>query len=347
MALLRIFDHEHFELLERDLPSNRPQKMECVTRESLDRPEVQRWRRSLKERYARPPSPHVLLLLPCSARKPYSMSKTHRRFAEALMPVSGRNCVHEVIVTSPLGVVPRELELFYPANCYDIPVIGVWDDNERAMIRRTLSDFLAKNRYDACVCHFPDREMVAPVLEAQGFKLLEYSCLEHRPTSQGSLKRLRECVESALAGTKAFPSGQKRHAEDMRARLGFLFSQRFAEALPPFEVVGRYPHVKIMAGSKQLGMYVEERGSVSLTLEGARLLRDLGQSTVTIDEFPPKGTIFAQGVKAATDDIRPGDDVVVVNKGYIAVGVAHMSGREMRSMGSGPAVSVRHYEKVS
>lgn len=347
MALLRLFDHEHMDLLERDLPVNRPQKMECVTRESVNRPEVQRWRARLKERYRRPPSPHILLLLPCSARKPYSLSKTHKRFADALMSVNGRNCVHEVIVTSPLGIVPRDLELFYPANKYDIPVIGVWDENEKAMIRQTLADYLANNKYDACICHFPNRDIVEPVLEDQGFKSLEYSCQDNRPTSQGSLKALRECVEKALLGTKAFPSGMKRHKEDMRSRLEFLFTDKFTEALQDFDVVGRYPEIKITSQGKQLGMYVEERGFISLTIDGARPLKDAGLCTVTIDEFSPKGTIFAQGIKDATNDIRPGDDVVVMNKSHMAIGTALMSGREMREMRSGPAVFIRHYEKKS
>ena len=346
MALLRLFDHEHLDLLERDLPVNRVQKMECITRESLNRPEVQRWRARLRERYERPPSPHILLLLPCSARKPYSFSKTHRRFADAL-PINGRNCVHEVVVTSPLGIVPRELEIFYPANRYDIPVIGVWDENEREMIRQTLSEFLSKCRYGSCVCHFPDRDIVAPVLEAQGFKTIIYTCQDHRSTSHDSLRGLHEGVLKALEGTKAFPSGPKRHREDMLSRLAFLFTKSVSQGLKEFDVVGRYPEIKITARGKQIGMYVEERGSISLTAEGAKLLKAAGAYCVSIDEFPPKGTIFAQGIKDATSDIRPGDDVAVSNSSYIAIGTALMSGREMKGAGTGPAVAIRHYEKIS
>ena len=97
-------------------------------------------------------------------------------------------------------------------------------------------------------------------------------------------------------------------------------------------------------GANQSG---NERGFISLTIDGARLLKDSGLCTVTIDEFPPKGTIFAQGVKGATDDIRPGDDVVVLNKCHMAIGTALMSGRQMREMKTGPAVFIRHYEKIS
>ena len=37
-----------------------------------------------------------------------------------------RSSLHELIVTSPVGLVPRELENSYPASSYDIPVIGIW-----------------------------------------------------------------------------------------------------------------------------------------------------------------------------------------------------------------------------
>ncbi|MFQ6013705.1 MAG: DUF5591 domain-containing protein, partial [Thermoplasmata archaeon] len=47
---------------------------------SLTRPEVRRFRHRLGERYRRPPSARTLLLLPCSARKPYSTSRSHRLF---------------------------------------------------------------------------------------------------------------------------------------------------------------------------------------------------------------------------------------------------------------------------
>ena len=34
------------------------------------------------------------------------------------------------MVTSPLGLVPRSLEDFWPAAHYDIPVTGDWDSDE-------------------------------------------------------------------------------------------------------------------------------------------------------------------------------------------------------------------------
>ncbi len=47
------------------------------------------------------------------------LSQSHKKFQRA---IAGR--AHELIITSPLGLVPRELECIYPAGHYDLPVTG-------------------------------------------------------------------------------------------------------------------------------------------------------------------------------------------------------------------------------
>src|SRR6267378_3075021 len=59
--------------------------MLAYSHESLHRPEIVRFRRRIRERYRKPPSSRILLLLPCSARKPYSASRSHRRFRDAIL----------------------------------------------------------------------------------------------------------------------------------------------------------------------------------------------------------------------------------------------------------------------
>ena len=63
-----------------------------------------------------------------------------------------------------------------------------------------------------------------------------------------------------------------------------------------------------------------------------------------IDDFVPKGTVFAIGVLNADPEIRPFDEVIVVNDQIIAVGRALMSGWEMQASKRGGAVAVRHME---
>src|SRR5438552_1980631 len=114
-AVVRHLDLRGYDLVEPYTPVAGREVLAYAS-ESLHRPEVVRFRRRIMERYAKPPSARVLLLLPCSARKPYSASRSHRRFREAIQACKNPSVVHEVIVTSPLGLIPRELERFYPAG---------------------------------------------------------------------------------------------------------------------------------------------------------------------------------------------------------------------------------------
>ena len=63
-------------------------------------------------------------------------------------------------MTSPLALVPRELEEAYPAASYDVPVTGRWDREERAWLTSCLEAYLKKNRYARIVAHL-DGELEA------------------------------------------------------------------------------------------------------------------------------------------------------------------------------------------
>jgi len=92
-------------------------------------------------------------------------------------------------------------------------------------------------------------------------------------------------------------------------------------------------------------------GHLSLSLAGAgRILRKVKNhpSIVTVQSdvssFIEKGrNVFAKHVVKVDDEIRPQDEVIVVDqKGHLlAVGRAMLSGEEMRSFKSGIAVKVR------
>jgi len=151
VAALRLFDLECYALQESQASVVGP-RFYANSTQSLNRPDVARWRSRVQERWSPPAHKKVLLLLPCSAKKPYFTSKTHQIFRDALMRVPNVDVVQELIVTSPLGVVPRELELFYPAAQYDIPVTGHWGLEEQRMVRELVSS-AAEKGFDKVVCH--------------------------------------------------------------------------------------------------------------------------------------------------------------------------------------------------
>ena len=93
---------------------------------------------------------------------------------------------------------------------------------------------------------------------------------------------------------------------------------------------------------RQVAMHTG-RGMLSLTLEGGAILSDADAYWVEIEDFIPKGNIFAVGVADAAPEIRAGDEVVVRHRREVrAVGTARLNPREMIDLERGEAVHVRH-----
>jgi len=332
VSALRLLDLEHYAHQERTTPVIGG-RMSCNTKQSLHRPDVERWRRRILDRYGPPEHKRVLLLLPCSARKPYSTSRTHRTFRKVIDSVRRSHMVHEVIVTSPLGVVPREVELFYPASQYDIPVTGHWDCFERAMILELLQHMVSF-RYDEIVCHLDDSFVI------EGLECTRTS--RDRPTSTESLMELRNELDRICGDLEPVSRAEDR-LRTMESVARFQFGPGGEHLLDGAEIRGRYPRPKILENGGQLGMLSPERGMISLTIDGARKLSEKGINLVLIGDFDLKGNLFAVGVEEADPNIRKGDEAVVIRDGeVVGVGMASMSGSEMIELSRGEAVRIRH-----
>jgi archaeosine synthase len=256
------------------------------------------------------------------------------RFREALVASGRYDQVHEVIVTSPLGLVPRELELFYPAQDYDIPVTGHWDKDEKKMAEEMVAWLVESQRYDLVISHLGDeREPVNSVLR----DFVDTS--GGSPGSRESLSRLETTLKERVP-ERASP---ERATDDMRSVCRFQFGPAGEALCDGTHIHGRWPNFKILMGVTQLGMLTGDRGMISLTLEGAEVLAKDGVYCVEIDDFKPKGNLFAVGVEKASPEIRIGDDVAIVHKKDVrAVGVARMCSAEMNLAERGEAVHIRH-----
>lgn len=337
VAVLRLYDDQSYDLAEERCPIV-GSKMACNTTQSLNRPEIKRFRNKIMTEYRPPEHKRVLVLLPCSAKKPYSLSKTHKMFTSAIRTADHDTLVHEVIITSPLGVVPRELETFYPANAYDIPVTGEWKAEEKAFIRDMLARLL-ENGYEKVICHLGD-----------GYEFLQdladmTNTVIGGTTSPASLQLLDSTLREV---TTEMPRAayQTDRMNTMASILRFQFGIAAEHIIPDAHVTGKYPYWKLFSGTDQLGMLTPERGMVSLTLEGGELLMKSGSKIVEIQDFILKGNLFAVGVIDADPAIRIGDEVVVCFDGNLrGVGVAMMPGTDMKEQKRGIAVKIRHKSK--
>src|SRR5438034_2036364 len=334
-AIVRHLDLREYGLVEAYTPVA-GREMRAYASESLTRPEIVRFRRRIRERYGKPPSARVLVLLPCSARKPYSTSRSHRRFRDAILSSKDPSSVHEVIVTSPLGLIPRELERFYPAGAYDIPVTGDWSRDEAAMVTDDLRAFLAANRYDMVVAHLGAE---APIVKAAVPDAVLTA--KERPTSDESLSYLTRALNDATSSSVRVAKGL-RFTEEMSNIARFQFGDAGLGLVKGATFRGRVPDVRVIRQGVQLAMYTG-RGMLSLTLAGGEILSHAEAYWVEIEDFLPKGNIFAVGVVDAAPEIRPGDEVVVRHRKDVrAVGAARLSAREMIDFRRGEAVHVRH-----
>jgi len=331
-SILAILDNEYYAFQEKKYAV--VGKKINVSCHSLKRPDVERFRKRVQERYKKPLSAKILLLLPCSAKKPYSFSKSHMLFRKAIKACKNPYIIHEVIVTSPLGIVPRELEMFYPAAHYDISVTGHWSSDEKEMVKKCLLSFLNKNKYDEIINHLPPE-----ITEFIGIG--EKTCVDHL-TSLSSLSMLSKKLEE-IEGDIVHPSQRK--YENVFSMLSYQFGEKEASLiLEGCKIKGRHPYYKIFHGERQVAM-VGQRGLFSLTMEGAKRLAFADSYIVKIDDFVPRGTVFAAGIEGADEKIRVGDEVVVCHDDEIrGVGIAMMDGEEMVESNKGKAVKIRHYK---
>jgi archaeosine synthase len=330
-AALRLLDAEH-QYLEKRTPVSRRSIFYANCAESLQRVEVTRFADRVINRYKAPQS-DVLLLLPCSARKPYSTSRSHRLFAEAIG--SHRRYLHELILTSPLALVPRELEEAYPAASYDVPVTGHWDLEERAWLTECLEAYLKKNKYARIVAHL-DGDLEETVKDSS----LE-AVYTGGGTSGPALQRLADAVaEACRGGATRLPDLRLLR---YRAHADFHFGPEAGDALlaGKIAVKGR----EIQDETKKPLAATTPNGTIAISLAGAKRLEPLGCYTVRIGDFLPKGSLLAPGVVDADEQIRPGNEVIIIGEKAFGVGRARMSGWEMKESRRGVAVEIRHIKE--
>ena len=337
-ATMREFDGE-WGYLEERAPVARRAEMTAATEDTLHRVEIRRFADRVTSRY-RPRFDAPLVLVPCSARKPYSESKSHGRFHDA---IQWRG--HVVSMTSPIGVVPQELECTYPAQHYDSVVTGRWSAGEIEFVAEVLDRYLDRAAYDRIVAHVPEegyREIVERATADRDLSVT-FTVADH-PTDADSLAALA----GALEGEDQYRKREREH-NTVRAIADYQFGQGAGDALfPDLETAARYPKLRVTDGEgTQLAAMVPTVGLLALSLPGARrwVESDVETRRVAIDDFVPHGSVLAPGITGASDAIRVGDEVVVEGPSAFAVGRAEMPGPVMEATTRGVAVDVRHVEE--
>jgi len=251
------------------------------------------------------PASPTALLLPCSAKKPYLLSKTHRTIRRAIgNSVRG---VNEVIISSPF-IAPRELELVYPIAFYDTPTTGQWSEWEIEFVAEKLSGILEK--FESAIAYLGDgyREVAEKAGKKAGIDIIFAENLQE-------LRRILDHAEKAEFDL---------YKEIFRQMVRYQFDVEFEIE----SVKGRYPNLEFFK-EERIARVDMRYGNLDIYGDFAEFLRKQDVYTVRIDEFDVKGTVFSKGVLKADERIRPNDVVVYHNSMLIGVGKAVIPGKDM------------------
>ncbi|MDD5502777.1 MAG: tRNA guanosine(15) transglycosylase TgtA, partial [Candidatus Thermoplasmatota archaeon] len=306
-ALKRLEKHKDF--LEKFEPANRTRAFFYTGPESSWRPTANRAAARVLERY----EPKEICVWLDETQRPYSAS--YRAVAEEVHSI----CDASLIVRSPFGPAPLELDEAYPFGQSVFP--------EKL-------DCEAEKRAEELCKIFEEKNQKCKFIRWEGRKTLD------------ELKAL----------------GKKGATEDpdvsrVKALADFQFGKGAAKAIfgdAQIEIRKSRSTGKIRTafsnGEHVLSMRAED-GFFTLKIAGAKRLSAAFKTPalrviVNKDsaEFNKQGkNIFPRFVVGCDENVRPGDDVIIVdeNDDLAAVGKALMVGEEMRAFKSGVAVKVR------
>lgn len=286
---------------------------------SLERPQVLRWRNELSKFYT--PSNNIFLLLPCSAKKPYRISKSHVKVISFLRDYLRDKYPNltQLTLTSPLGVVPREIEDYAD---YDIPVTGHWSQEELDCLSDLLINILKKTDKPVIIAHFFED---SPYLKA--LAKLPYEILY----TNGSLDTLKEYLNTNRN------LWDKEAIDENKNKALKMFSFQFKKEFNlPFYYKEKRNTTEFLLNKKRIGMF---ENKIKVNINGGELIKD--SLYVKID-FDLKGDIFSKGIIEVSEDIRPGDEVIVLRDNKcIGVGESIVSGKIMKKLNRGKVIKIR------
>ena len=298
-------------------------KVICSSEESLYRPEAVRWRQRME---LMNPVGESVVLLPCSMKKPYSNSKSHQAFRKVT------RSFQELIVTSPFGICPRELENTFPIQSYDVSTTGSWSEAEIRETGRLIKKYCEGKRI---VAHLHGGYLESCETFLDDFVL---TCKNGKPTSPDSIYNLRMELKNHEKIKR-----RDKVLNELRSIAVYQFGLKARDFIPDnVKVKGRY-HKQIIVDGTQIALLNKDYGLYRLNLAGGEILRKLNINVVDIDFDLKTSSVFAPGIAKASHNIIPNDEVVVVRDDTVCgVGRAILTGREMEECNNGIAVKIKH-----
>lgn len=148
-ALKRLKKHEAF--LERHSPVTKRSGLFFFSSIGLMRPEIVRYRKSLKKRYSPPQEARTLMLVPHPEKRPFHKAKIvkdlHRRIQREFPET--QNLIHICVYAAPFGVIPLELAEVYPLSQYEITF--PLDHETITYVAQEVEEYISRSSYKEVV----------------------------------------------------------------------------------------------------------------------------------------------------------------------------------------------------
>lgn len=342
---------------------NKNTLLPCTSSLSYHNPNVEKFKRTVIRNVEPNPNTKICIFLPCSMVKPYSKSKSHRNFRKTIRNATKRwyKCVSEVIITSPIGLVPRELEEVFPAAHYDISVTGDWDAEELTLTAESIVQWIKKLPFSVILIAFLHGgyqqafELAMQKLNqhtADKFNFIIVNSNEDLDrTLQETIKRFE--TQNAFKLDEDFLTLEEQSIKVIADfQFGLGAGKRLIGSSARF-LVSRNELYKSIVGNEsygklQLGRYFRNSGHIQLNYQGGERLKDFTECSVVLNTLDITGTtIFKPGIDHIAEKLCAGDEVVILgpNKQYLGVGSLIANSNTILKMRRGAVVKVRKMNK--
>tara|TARA_B100000287_G_scaffold73267_1_gene64948 strand:- start:2009 stop:3799 length:1791 start_codon:yes stop_codon:yes gene_type:complete len=306
--------------------ASRERVLQCNSLSVRSDPIIREWTRKISSEYV----PHksrqkLLILLPCSAKKPYRISRSHKKYRYEIGNISAT----EISITSPLGLVPRELEELWPAANYDVPVTGHWDAEEIMIVENSLSRVLDRVKFELIINH----SGFDLGTEFCGIKVIE----TNKETFSAEVKKAKEELGIQEQSIKV-----NRMIEYQMISKWHYGSYSWLDGT---KLAGKPPHWKIEKEGKPFARWNHLNSSFSFSKAALPILA--GKNTLPSAKIKLdgdwNGDVFAPMVISFDNLIRVGDVVLLYSQDdtLIGSGIAQAPAWEWNN-GCGRLAKVRH-----
>ncbi len=334
ISMLKILDKDYFNLIRFETPiSQKNKKINCLGPSSYNRPDFREFRQRSVKSFEPEPWTTMIIVLPCSAKKPYSLSKSHKFFHSVLRKFREFANFQEIILTSPLGAIPRQLENVYPVNSYDISVTGDWDDAEKEITSEMLHQIVTKyNENIPIICHLEgDYLDIADIVNSKLPHNFYFTKVNGKVTSKESLKSLESLVKQHISdfrSLKPLPEGNYLSNTWIRKLIKILDYQ-FGEGSGLNIIRNELAPLKFNSNSQinlidliskeKIGVFKTLSGQICLTIQG---LKRMVQSPFSIDSniivFDGQeiqgNNLFRQGILDFSSDLISNNYAIIIDK---------------------------------